>query len=422
MNAKHKTVFVAFSSQKGGVGKSTFTSLIASIMHYKLEYNVAVFDADFPQHSLVKMKNRDLVMVMENETLKKMAYRQFSAIDKKAYPILPCKADTVLQAADDFIKNSQVPLDIIFFDLPGTVNTPGILKALAGMNHIFTPITADRVVVESTLVFTQLLKDVIMKKGETSIKTINLFWNQVDRRESTPLYNVYDLGSEYLSAGKADGVDNVLRIKAAVQNFEPETNFSVITEDGSFYNFDVFYSSAPAVLTYDLLKMKQTEQQKVSEALFDEIEGYSPSAAGLIMESIYHRGKKIIRNINSDNYGIAFYLKGIYVHQGKLYFHTALNNKSNLPFIIDAVTFSIVDKKKAKKTILQDQTLTPLRIYKVLYKVPESSEESNVFMLEQFTLIKDKLLIIEIFEKNGERNQLLKVKSSAIIKPEVIMF
>jgi cellulose biosynthesis protein BcsQ len=81
---------------------------------------------------------------------------------------------------------------VLFFDLPGTVNTPGILKALAGMHHIFTPITADRVVMESTLIFTQLLQDVIMKKGETSIQTINLFWNQVDGRESTPLYDVYN--------------------------------------------------------------------------------------------------------------------------------------------------------------------------------------------------------------------------------------
>ncbi|HIC8757100.1 conjugal transfer protein TraA [Elizabethkingia anophelis] len=192
MNETRKTVFVAFSSQKGGVGKSAFTTLLASLMHYRLDYNVAVFDADFPQHSLVKMKNRDLVTVMQNETLKKIAYRQFSATQKKAYPILPCKADTVLQAANDFIKSSLVPLDIIFFDLPGTVNTPGILKALAGMHHIFTPITADRVVMESTLVFTQVLKDVIMKKGETAIKTVNLFWNQVDGRENTPLYRVYD--------------------------------------------------------------------------------------------------------------------------------------------------------------------------------------------------------------------------------------
>ncbi|HIC8757112.1 TPA: conjugative transposon protein TraN [Elizabethkingia anophelis] len=229
-----------------------------------------------------------------------------------------------------------------------------------------------------------------------------------------------DLGSEYLSAGKADGVDNVLRIKAAVQNFEPETNFSVITEDGKFYNFDVFYSSAPAVLTYDLLKMKQVEKQKKSEVLFGELEGYSPSVAELVMKTIYQQNKKIVKNIDSDNYGIAFSLKGIYVHQGKLYFHTALNNKSNLPFIIDAVIFSIVDKKKAKKTILQDQTLSPLRIYKVLDKVMESSEENNVFMMEQFTLTKDKILLIEIYEKNGDRNQLLKVKVSDLSNAKII--
>ena len=192
MSTKHKPVFIAFSSQKGGVGKSTFTTLAASILHYRLGYNVAVFDTDFPQHSLMKMKTRDLSMVMENDFLKKAAFRQFTTINKKAYPIFQHKAEGVLQAAYDFIELSSDRIDYIFFDLPGTVNTPGILKALAGMNHIFTPITADRVVMESTLIFTQLMKDVIMKKGETSIKTINLFWNQVDGRESTPLYNVYD--------------------------------------------------------------------------------------------------------------------------------------------------------------------------------------------------------------------------------------
>lgn len=192
MNAKHKTVFIAFSSQKGGVGKSTFTTLAASILHYRLGYSVAVFDADFPQHSLMKMKERDLKMIMENEALKKLAYKQFSTINKKAYEIIQHRADSVLEAANEFIDASPVPIDAVFFDLPGTVNTPGILKALAGMHHIFTPITADRVVMESTLVFTQLLQDVIMKKGETSIKTINLFWNQVDGRESTPLYDLYN--------------------------------------------------------------------------------------------------------------------------------------------------------------------------------------------------------------------------------------
>lgn len=192
MSTKHKTVFIAFSSQKGGVGKSTFTTLIASTLHYRLGYNVAVFDTDFPQHSLMKMKGRDLKMVMENEALKKQAYNQFMTINKKAYEIIQQRPDNVLEKAQKYVDTSPVPIDVVFFDLPGTVNTPGILKALAGMHHIFTPITADRVVMESTIVFTQLLQDVIMKQGETSIETINLFWNQVDGRESTPLYEVYD--------------------------------------------------------------------------------------------------------------------------------------------------------------------------------------------------------------------------------------
>lgn len=192
MDTKQKTVFIAFSSQKGGVGKSTFTTLVASTMHYRMGYNVVVFDADFPQHSLMKMKERDLKMVMENEALKKQAYNQFMAINKKAYEIIQYRADNVLEAAQEYVNTSSVPIDAVFFDLPGTVNTSGILKALAGMHHIFTPIMADRVVMESTLIFTQLMKDIIMKEGETSIKTINLFWNQVDGRESTPLYKLYN--------------------------------------------------------------------------------------------------------------------------------------------------------------------------------------------------------------------------------------
>ncbi|PZU25979.1 MULTISPECIES: ParA family protein [Sphingobacterium] len=192
MSTHHNTKFIAFSSQKGGVGKSTFTTLIASLMHYRLGFNVVVFDADFPQHSLMKMKNRDLDMVMENELLKKLAYRQFTTINKKAYPILQYKAEEVLEAAYEFLESSTIPIDAIFFDLPGTVNSSGILQALAGMNHIFTPMTADRVVMESTLIFSQLLQDVIMKKGKTSIESVNLFWNQVDGRENTPLYEIYE--------------------------------------------------------------------------------------------------------------------------------------------------------------------------------------------------------------------------------------
>jgi len=34
MEATNRKKFIAFSSQKGGVGKSTFTTVTASILHY----------------------------------------------------------------------------------------------------------------------------------------------------------------------------------------------------------------------------------------------------------------------------------------------------------------------------------------------------------------------------------------------------
>src|SRR5699024_12164863 len=54
-----------------------------------------------------------------------------------------------------------------------------------------------------------------------------------------------DLGSDYLIAGKAEDAENVLRIKASVRDFEPETNFSVITNDSRFYKFTVSYNYFP---------------------------------------------------------------------------------------------------------------------------------------------------------------------------------
>lgn len=43
-----------------------------------------------------------------------------------------------------------------------------------------------------------------------------------------------DIGSMDIIAGKADGAENVVRVKAAVRNFAAETNLTVITEDGGF--------------------------------------------------------------------------------------------------------------------------------------------------------------------------------------------
>lgn len=230
-----------------------------------------------------------------------------------------------------------------------------------------------------------------------------------------------DLGSEYLIAGKADDAENVLRIKAAVKDFSDETNFSVITEDGRFYNFNVFYSSYPATLNYDLLTMqKASDRENGNDVLFEELGSNSPSLAGLLMETVYKKNKRFVKHIGSKSYGIQFLLKGIYVHNGKFYFHTELRNTSNVPFAIDFVNFKVVDKKVAKRTVVQEKPITPLRMYKPLTEIAGNTTDQNVFLLDQFTITDDKVLLIEIFEKNGGRQQTLQIENSDLVHAKLV--
>lgn len=230
-----------------------------------------------------------------------------------------------------------------------------------------------------------------------------------------------DLGSEYLIAGKAEDAENVLRVKASVRDFEPETNFSVITNDGRFYSFNVYYSSYPEAMSYDLLTMqKAVDKANGNDVLFEELGNNSPSLAGLLLETIYKKDKRIVKHIGAKSFGIQFILKGIYIHNGKYYFHTELRNRTNVPFEIDFINFKVVDKKVAKRTVVQERPLTPLRTYKPLDGIAGKSTEQNVFLLDQFTIADDKVLLIEIFEKNGGRHQTLQVENSDLIKARLI--
>ena len=88
MMKKEKELLVAVASQKGGVGKSVFTVLLASVLHYRKDVRVAVVDCDSPQHSIALMRERDMENVMKNDDLKVNLYRQYERIRKPAYPVI----------------------------------------------------------------------------------------------------------------------------------------------------------------------------------------------------------------------------------------------------------------------------------------------------------------------------------------------
>ncbi|RGN43973.1 MULTISPECIES: conjugative transposon protein TraN [unclassified Bacteroides] len=234
-----------------------------------------------------------------------------------------------------------------------------------------------------------------------------------------------DLGSADLLAAKADGTENVLRVKAALRDFSRESNLSVITEDGAYYTFNVKYADEPVKLSIEMTDFLHDGEavNRPNNALaiyMRELGQESPLLVKLIMQSIYKNNDREIKHIGSKRFGIQHTLKGIYTHNGLLYFHLQLKNSSNVPFNVDYITFKIVDRKIAKRTAIQEQVIWPLRAYNNLTVIGGRRTGRTVFALEKFTIPDDKMLVVELNEQNGGRHQRFEVDNADLVRAKVI--
>ncbi len=187
-----KEIFIAFATQKGGIGKTSVTVLVASYLHYVKGYNVAIVDCDYPQSSIMDIREREIKLIGEDTYFKTLACNHFRRLKKKAYPIVSSNPVDALDDAERMINEEDVKPDIVFFDLPGTLKSDGVVRTLAQMDYIFAPVSADRLVVESTLQFTSMFNENLMTPGIAKAKGLYLFWTMVDGREKSELYKIYE--------------------------------------------------------------------------------------------------------------------------------------------------------------------------------------------------------------------------------------
>ena len=153
-----------------------------------------------------------------------------------------------------------------------------------------------------------------------------------------------DLGSTNLIAGKADGAENVIRVKATTRNFREETNMSVITEDGNFYTFNVKYADEPLLLNVEMCDFihdgeSVNRPNNAMEIYLTELDNESPRLVRLIMKSVYENDKRRIRHIGCKRFGIQYLLKGLYTHNDLLYFHTQVKSKYSINSLVYWVTY-----------------------------------------------------------------------------------
>ena len=234
-----------------------------------------------------------------------------------------------------------------------------------------------------------------------------------------------DLGSADLLAAKADGTENVLRVKAALRDFSRESNLAVITEDGAYYTFNVRYADEPRKLSIEMTDFLHDGEavnrpNNAMEIYMKELGQESPLLVKLIMRSIYKNNKREIKHIGCKRFDIQHLLKGIYSHNGLLYFHTELKNSSNVPFDVDYITFKIVDKKVAKRTAIQEQVIWPIRAHNYMMVIGGKKSERTIFTLPKFTIPDDKHLVVELYEKEGGRHQTFTVENADLVRAKVI--
>lgn len=234
-----------------------------------------------------------------------------------------------------------------------------------------------------------------------------------------------DIGSMAIIAGKADGAENVVRVKAAVRDFAEETNLTVITEDGGFYTFDARYAENPSTSTIEIAAAETPATQPASASettradegrvLLREVGRERPATVKRVLSDIYRQNRADVKGIHTRKYGVEVEVRGIYVHNDVIYLHVQIANNTNISFEVDYRRFVVADRKAAKRTAQQQRTIEPLRVCNDPSIVRGHQRQRIVFALPKLTLEEDKILLLEITEKDGARHQYLEISSKELL-------
>ena len=185
---KKETLFVAVSNQKGGVGKSTMLVALASLLNYSMGKNVAIVDCDSTQGSGVRGREREKGIMEQGRRHLTLLEEQRSR-GRKIYPIEYAKPEDARRVAGELAAKGGY--DVIFIDLPGSMDVPGVLQTIFNADYVLTPIVADNIVMDSSFSFAGSVIKFIRKRKDIPLKDVLLFWIKVKRRSNTDVLDLY---------------------------------------------------------------------------------------------------------------------------------------------------------------------------------------------------------------------------------------
>jgi conjugative transposon TraN protein len=204
-----------------------------------------------------------------------------------------------------------------------------------------------------------------------------------------------DRGTQSVLVQPVKESPTILLVKAAVKGF-PETNLTVVIEDGSVYTFVICYDNNPAQWVYHLPVNKTATLATYANGILDN--------------------PKTMRGIKDSKWDILIKVSGIYIKDDVVFYQLNISNQSPIDYDIELLRFFIRDKKKGKRTAVQENELKPLYVAGNISKVKANSSSAIVVALDKFTIPDAKYLAVQMMEKNGGRHLFLKVSNKKIMK------
>jgi len=200
------------------------------------------------------------------------------------------------------------------------------------------------------------------------------------------------------------------------------SNLLVINTNGSIFSYIVSYREQLEKLNYFV---PQSESIGFEQPKFTE-RSDSTNVANLFMDKTFYyerfcsyllTRKQKIGSIHKRKNGIVLSLENIVFDKEELYFVIKIENKSSLDYDLNFLDISTQTRKQGKKKSLQRISQFPNFKYGVPTKVAENQIKRMVYVLPKFSLSNDKMVVLELNEKNGERNLKLKLSNKYINNP-----
>ena len=201
-----------------------------------------------------------------------------------------------------------------------------------------------------------------------------------------------------------------------------ESNLLVINRNGSIFSYIVRYKAQLSKLNYfipmtssignEKPKVADSIQTETSEKSIANNTYYYQNFCSYLLDRRQYLGRYISRND-----GVILRVENIVFDKDELYFVIQIRNNSTLDYDLNFLNLSIETRQKGKKKSLQRLYKKPIFKYNLPSKIVVNETVRFVYVMPKFSLSNDRRIILELNEKDGERNIDMKISHKYINNP-----